>query len=79
MVYRLKYVFKGHTYEIEREAPIASECQYEVIAEGLALTSAEEKQHELYGKYTDMKLSVNGELVWIDNNRIITQNITYKE
>ena len=76
MVYRLKYFFKDRFYEIEDNAPDASECQYEVIAEGLALTSASKNQHEPYGKYTDMNLFVNGVCVWTNQCRIITQNYT---
>lgn len=78
MTYRLEYIFNAKCYKIEEEATSEpTEFQYEAIAEGLALTSAEKSQHEPYGKYTDMSLFVNGECVWTDDCRIITPNNTY--
>ena len=78
MVYYLSYCFKGKTYSYKvDEQQKCSTNQFEAIAEGLALSSAEQNGHESYGKYTDMSLFEDGKLVWSCDMRIISNNISY--
>ena len=65
MEYCLNYIFKGKHYTTKYILPLkASTNQLEAIAQGLALTSAEQNNHKSYGRYTDMNLFADGILVW---------------
>lgn len=59
------YKFNGNPFSYEDEKPETSyENQYEPIVIGLALSSAEKYHHEPYGKYKEINLFLDGELVW---------------
>lgn len=75
MEYCLNYCFKSKYYTLKEDLPQkVSPNQLEVIAEGLALSSAEQNNHNPYGKYTDIKLFEDGKLVWHSGMRIISEN-----
>ena len=77
MVYCLSYYFKGKAYSIKVDVQQkGSTDQLETIAEGLALSSAEQNNHKSYGIYTDMSLFEDGKLVWCNKKRIISKNIS---
>ncbi len=74
MVYELKYEFNGNPFSFEDEkTEKAYERQYEPIVIGLALSSAEKYHHEPYGKYTEINLFLDGELVWARQSYDIPQ------
>ena len=78
MEYYLSYCFKGKSYSIKENVPQkVSTNQLENIAEGLALTSAEQNNHKSYGRYTDMNLFEDGILVWHSDVQIILENYSY--
>ena len=75
MEYCLNYIFKGKHYTTKYFLPLkASTNQLEAIAQGLALTSAEQNNHKSYGRYTDMNLFEDGILVWHSDVQIILEN-----
>lgn len=75
MEYSLNYSFGNKSYAITQEVnKKANENQLEAIAEGLALTSAEQNHHKSYGIYTNMVLFENKTPVWHTQKRGI-----YKE
>ena len=75
MEYCLNYIFKGKHYTTKYILPLkASTNQLEAIAQGLALTSAEQNNHKSYGRYTDMNLFEDGILVWHSDVQIILEN-----
>lgn len=78
MEYCLNYTFKGKYYTTKYISSLKSSTnQLEAIAQGLALTSAEQNNHELYGRYTDMNLFEDGILVWHSDVQIILENYSY--
>lgn len=75
MEYCLNYIFRGKHYTTKYILPLkASTNQLEAIAQGLALTSAEQNNHKSYGRYTDMNLFEDGILVWHSDVQIILEN-----
>ena len=74
MVYTLTYMFKDIPYAFEGTAlETELENQYEPIAVGLALSSAEWHGHNPYGEYVDIHLSIDGERVWDRDVYLIRQ------
>lgn len=74
MLYRLEYKFGGRAYVIEDDVRgIAEPSQYEVVADGLALTASDIYHHASSGEYKNMCLYEDGKIIWSDDSRIISK------